>query len=65
LIDKVVKIAIQVNGKLRAEIEVDFDASEDIVKTKAFECENIKRYTDGIEIKKIIYVKNKLLSIVL
>jgi leucyl-tRNA synthetase len=60
-----VKIAIQINGKVRDEIEVEFDTAEDIVKAKAFESENIKRYTDGVEIRKIIYVKNKLLSIVL
>lgn len=65
LVDKIIKIAIQVNGKVRDEIEVDFDSSEDIVKTKAFESENVKKYIEWVEIKKVVYVKNKLLSIVI
>ncbi|MDD2565545.1 MAG: leucine--tRNA ligase [Candidatus Gracilibacteria bacterium] len=65
LIDSSVKIAIQINGKVRDEIEVDFDSDEELVKEKAFEKENIKKYTTGVEIKKIVYVKNKLLSIVI
>jgi hypothetical protein len=31
----------------------------------AFECENVKKYIDWVEIKKMVYVKNKLLSIVI
>lgn len=65
LIDKIVKIAIQVNWKIRDEIELDFDSPEETVKQMAFSRENIKKYTDSIEIKKVVYVKNKLLSIVI
>ncbi|MDD2486795.1 MAG: class I tRNA ligase family protein [Candidatus Gracilibacteria bacterium] len=64
LIDKIVKIAIQVNGKVRDEIEVDFDTPEENIRKIAFECENVKKHIGGAEIRKVVYVKNKLLSIV-
>ncbi|EKD66797.1 MAG: hypothetical protein ACD_49C00009G0022 [uncultured bacterium (gcode 4)] len=65
LIDKVVKIVIQINGKVRDEIEVELDTSEEIIKKLAFERENVIKYLDWYELKKVIYVKNKLLSIVI
>ncbi len=57
-------IAVQVNGKVRATIEVAADASEEAVKQKALTEENVLKWIAGKEPKKIIYVKNKLLSIV-
>ena len=65
LIDSTVKIAIQINWKVRDEIEVDFDSSEETVKNLAFEQETVKKYIEWNEIKKVVYVKNKLLSIVI
>ncbi|MCK9272548.1 leucine--tRNA ligase [Candidatus Gracilibacteria bacterium] len=65
LVDKIVKIVIQINGKVRDEIEVELDTSEEDIRKMAFECENVKKYIDGVEIKKMVYVKNKLLSIVI
>lgn len=65
LVDKVVKIVIQINWKVRDEIEVELDTDEDIIKKMAFERENVIKYTAWVELKKVIYVKNKLLSIVI
>lgn len=62
--DETVIIAIQVNWKVRWELEIDFDSDEQLVKTLAFENENVMKYIANCEIKKIVYVKNKLLSIV-
>lgn len=64
LIDSSVKIAIQVNWKVRDEIEINFDEDEQEVKKIALVRENIVKHIDWKEIKKIVYVKNKLLSIV-
>lgn len=57
-------IAVQVNGKLRAEITVARGASEEAVTTAALAAENVVKFLDGQEPKKIIYVPNKLVSIV-
>jgi len=58
-----IQLIIQVNGKLRDKILVSSDKSEDAIKELALNLEKIKAFTDGKEIKKVIYVKNKLVSI--
>jgi len=64
LVDAVVTIAIQVNGKLRDTIEVEFDSPEEVIKEKALAKENVIKHLEWKEIRKIVYVKNKLLSVV-
>ena len=64
LIDTDVTIGVQVNGKLRATINISVDESEDSIKEKALSEENVKRYTDGHEIVKIIVIKGKIVNIV-
>jgi len=64
IIDAGVTIAVQVNGKVRAELRISTDAPEEEVKEKALAHDKIKMYVEGKEIKKFIYVKNKLVSIV-
>ena len=58
------EIPVQVNGKLRAKIVVPYDADEETVKKLAFENENVKRWTEGKEIIKVIFIKGKILNIV-
>lgn len=58
------KIAIQVNGKLRGDIQIDKSASQDEVEALAFEQPNVKRFTDGKQIIKKIYVPGKILNVV-
>lgn len=64
VIDDEVKIMIQVNGKVRGEVIVGADESEEEIKKKALEQEMIKKFTDNQEIKKVIYVKGRLINIV-
>ncbi len=59
-----VKMAVQVNGKLRDTIEVNKDEDDEKVKEIALSSENIKKNIEGKTIKKIIVVKNKIVSIV-
>ncbi len=61
--DETVKIAVQINGKVRGTIEVSTEALEWEVMAMAKEEKNIAKYLDG-GIKKIIYVKGKILNIV-
>lgn len=58
-------IVVQINGKMRASFETTKDQAEDQIKAMALDISDIKKWTDGQEIKKIIYVKNKLISIVI
>jgi leucyl-tRNA synthetase len=59
-----VEIVVQVNGKLRARLSVAVDASKDDIEALALADENIRRYTDGNEIRKIIVVPGRLVNIV-
>jgi len=65
IIESSIKIALQVNGKVRNELTVPHDISEDEVKEMALSDEVILKWIDGKEVKKIIYVKGKLVSIVI
>jgi leucyl-tRNA synthetase len=59
-----VEIVVQVNGKLRGRISVAPDAAEDLVKATALADENVRRFFEGREPKKVIVVKGKLVNVV-
>ncbi len=59
-----VKMAVSVNGKLRATIDVDKDSDDEVVKEIALKQENVQKFIEGHEIKKIIVVKYKIVNIV-
>ncbi len=61
--DETIELAIQINGKLRDTLEVDADISENEAKEKAV-TDKIKKWTEDKEIVKIIYVKGRLINIV-
>ncbi len=66
LVDETVEVVVQINGKLRAKLEVSLDDLEDEEKIKkmALGDERVKKYIDG-GVKKTIFVKRaKLLNIV-
>lgn len=58
-------IGVQINGKVRDSIELDEDASEDEALAVARELENARRYLEGAQIKKVIYVPGKILNIII
>ncbi|MCR4306543.1 MAG: class I tRNA ligase family protein, partial [Candidatus Yonathbacteria bacterium] len=57
-------IAVQVNGKVRGTFEIAVNAEEGEVREHAMSLESVRKWTEGKEIKKFIYVKNKLVSLV-
>ena len=61
-IDNEIDLPIQVNGKLRANIKIVLDESEDSVKEKALA--SVQNRVDGKTIVKVIYVKNRICNIV-
>jgi leucyl-tRNA synthetase len=64
-IDGEVIIAIQINGKIRGEIKVKKDEKKEIVEELSKENENANKYLENNEIKKVIFVPNKLISFVI
>lgn len=64
--DDLVTIAIQVMGKVRGKIEVDADSDQDTVMEKAMQIDNVKSRLDeaGGPIKKVIFVKNRILNLI-
>ncbi|MEI6280954.1 MAG: class I tRNA ligase family protein, partial [bacterium] len=61
--DEEIKIVIQVNGKVRAEMMINLADDEENIKKQAVSNEIILKHIDNKEIKKIIYVKNRLINI--
>ncbi len=59
-----VMVAVQVNGKVRGQIEVAADAEESKVLEDAKNEPNVKKNLDGKTLKKAIYVKGKIVSFV-
>ncbi|WOD12307.1 leucine--tRNA ligase [Pseudomonas sp. NyZ704] len=64
LVQDTLQLVIQVNGKLRGQIEVAADASREDVEAAARENENVIRFTEGLSIRKVIVVPGKLVNIV-
>ena len=63
-IDDEIEIGVQVNGKLRGTIKISLDEAEEVVKEKALNQENVKKFTEDKDIVKVIVVKNKIVNIV-
>lgn len=61
-IDNELELPIQINGKVKATINIELDSDEEAVKTKVHE--KISHLLDGKQIVKEIYVKNKIYNIV-
>jgi len=64
IIEEEIKIAVQINGKVRAEIMITKDISEDEIKLLALKDERVVSWTNGKEIKKFIYIPNRIINIV-
>lgn len=63
IVTETLTIIVQVNGKLRAKLDVALDASEETIKSLALADENVQKFVTG-EPKKVIYILGKLVSIV-
>ena len=63
-VDDTAEIVVQVNGKLKAKLNIAVDADKDSVIAQALADEKVKEATDGKNIIKQIYVPNKLVNIV-
>ena len=59
-----VDFIVQVNGKSRGKLIIEIEAGEDDVKSMSMKIENVAKYLEGKELKKIIFVKGKLINFV-
>lgn len=64
IIENEVKIAIQINGKVRAEIMVKNDMTEEEARKIVFMNKNIRTWTEGKEVRKFIYIPGRIINIV-
>ncbi|MBN2246654.1 MAG: class I tRNA ligase family protein, partial [Candidatus Aminicenantes bacterium] len=62
--DETVTIVVQVNGKLRDRFDAERDLPEDPAKEIALGLKRIQEFIKGKQVKKLIYIKNKLVNIV-
>jgi len=60
-----VTIAVQVAGKLRATIEMPKDAEQSLVENRALQDANVRRFLEGVSIRKVIYVPNKIINFII
>ncbi|NMC64976.1 MAG: class I tRNA ligase family protein, partial [Acidobacteria bacterium] len=62
--EEMITIVVQINGKLRDKFEVEAETEEELLKEKALSLPRIQELLGGREPKKIVCVKNKLVSLV-
>jgi len=64
LVDDEIEIVVQVNGKVRAKINVSKDIAKEEMEQIALDNEHVKYEIEGKDIKKVIAVPKKLVNIV-
>ena len=57
-------IVVQVDGKVRARIEADAGADEATLREAALAAPNVRRFTEDVEIRRVVVVPDKLVNIV-
>ncbi|HPU44385.1 MAG TPA: class I tRNA ligase family protein, partial [Dictyoglomaceae bacterium] len=61
--EEIVTVVIQINGRVRDRIVVSVDSTQEEVLNLALQRENVKRYLDNKELKKVVYIPGKILSL--
>ncbi|MDE9456971.1 leucine--tRNA ligase [Xenorhabdus bovienii] len=64
IVQDTVTIAVQVNGKLRAQHLISVDASEEMIKDKLFTLKEVQKHIAGKTVKRTVIVPNRLVNIV-
>lgn len=64
LVESEIQIVVQVNGKLRAKLQVPADLSKEDLEAQALTDSNVTAHTDGKTVRKVIVVPGKLVNIV-
>jgi len=64
VVDAEVEIGVQVNGKARGSIRIPADADEETAKSAALADEKVKSFVGDKAIKKVIYVKGRIVNVI-
>ena len=64
LVREAAVLAVQVNGKLRATIEVSVNAGRETVEALALAEPNVQKFMEGLSVRKVIVVPGKIVNIV-
>ncbi len=64
LVRSTVEVVVQVNGKLRGKLDAALDTPKEQLEQLALEQENVKKFLEGVTVRKVIVIPNKLVNIV-
>jgi leucyl-tRNA synthetase len=64
-VDDTFTIGIQINGKTRAEITISHDISQQELEKRVFAIADVQKWINNSEVKKFIYVKGRIINIVI
>jgi leucyl-tRNA synthetase len=64
LVQEHVQYVVQVNGKVRGKVQVPADAPREAIEAAALADENVRRFIEGVTVRKVIVVPNKLVNVV-
>jgi leucyl-tRNA synthetase len=64
LVSDTFELVIQVNGKVRDKVTVAKDISEEEAKQLALNSELVQKWLEGKQPQKVVYVKGRLVSVV-
>tara|TARA_B100001123_G_scaffold448470_1_gene609754 strand:+ start:449 stop:2911 length:2463 start_codon:yes stop_codon:yes gene_type:complete len=64
ILEDEITLIVQVNGKVRERLIVPATIDSESAKAQALSSENVKRYLDGKDVQKVIYVPGRLVNIV-
>lgn len=59
-----ITIGVQVNGKMRGTLEVEVDSEQAVVEALAKTHSNVEKAMSGVQIKKTIFVKNRIINFI-
>ncbi len=63
--ESMVEIVVQINGKFKSKLTVPSGSSQDSVQAEAMNLESVKKSVDSKSIKRVIYVQNRLVNLVI
>ena len=63
--EDIIEYVVQINGKKRSLIKLPINSNENFVAKKAMEETNVKKYLINSNVKKQIYVKNRLINFII
>ncbi len=64
-IQNTIEFVVQVNSKIRGKLKANFDSTQAELEQIALKDENVQKFLEGKEIKKVIFVKNKLINYII